>query len=70
MAVSRFNTTLDYVAVVSCRGIVQMNNNVTSHQIDLAAFPQCNNVRVLLEHALQVYKDNRCKDSLKQAQPT
>lgn len=43
------------------------SNSLTSHQINLAAFPQGNNVRVLLEHALQIYKDNRSKDSLKQA---
>lgn len=29
-----------------------------SHQINLAAPPQCNNVRVLLEHSLQINKHN------------
>lgn len=43
------------------------SNNLTSHQIDLAAFPQHHNVRVLLKHALQIHKNNRCKDSLNKA---
>ena len=43
--------------------------NLSSHQINLAAPPQCHDVRVLLEHALQIHKDNHGEDSLKQAHP-
>lgn len=38
--------------------MIHDHNSLSSHQVDLAAPPQCNDVIVLFEHPFQIYKHN------------